>query len=234
MRRGGCSAPVRSRPAPRIMVAMMLITALPEKPSKTVPRPAPGRSGRAPPAPPARRRRLRMRSNMNIAIVKHDQPEHEHHVAGQGQVGVHVRCQSSSAPAVVNQVPDAVARASGRAFRNGSAGATSGRGTEPRGPARVAQSRRRHRAHPTSARRSPASRWPGASGRRARACRSSRLTNAGLDQATLVVALLVPGVRESRCALRPAHASAISFSQHLDRIVVVDAHVGRRRPRPVH
>lgn len=67
------SAPVRSRPAPRIMVAMMLITALPEKPPKIS-------SGAIRPVMPritsttSATRSARMRSNRNIAIVKPTSP----------------------------------------------------------------------------------------------------------------------------------------------------------------
>ena len=74
-------------------------------------------------------------------------------------------------------------------------GRQSGRGTAPRAPARLAMPRS-HPARPTSAPHSPANRWRGASGRRARSLRTSRSANAGLHQATLVVALLVPGIGE--------------------------------------
>ena len=67
------SAPVRSSPAPRIIVAMMLITALPEKPPKIS-------SGAIRPVMPSTTsttsatRSARMRSNRNIAIVKPTSP----------------------------------------------------------------------------------------------------------------------------------------------------------------
>ncbi len=67
------NAPVRSRPAPRMVVAMMLITALPEKPPKIS-------SGAIKPVTPSTTSTTsattsaRMRSNRNIAIVKPTSP----------------------------------------------------------------------------------------------------------------------------------------------------------------
>ncbi len=67
------SAPVRSSPAPRMVVAMMLITALPEKPLNSS-------SGATSPVTPSTTSTTsattsaRMRSNTNIAIVKPTSP----------------------------------------------------------------------------------------------------------------------------------------------------------------
>lgn len=67
------NAPVRSSPAPRMVVAMMLITALPEKPPNSS-------SGATSPVTPKTTSTInattsaRMRSNRNIAIVKPTSP----------------------------------------------------------------------------------------------------------------------------------------------------------------
>ena len=131
------SAPVRSRPAPRMVVAMMLITALPEKPPKIS-------SGAISPVTPSTTSTTsattsaRMRSNRNIAIVKPTSPSTSFMSlvsvsavsmwgaasSGDRQVRSYNRSQTPW-PSFWPRVSKCVC------------GRQSGRGTLPRGPARL-------------------------------------------------------------------------------------------------
>ena len=200
------SAPVWSRPAPRIMVAMIAITALPEKPENS------SLAGTSPGH--AERDQHHQRGGVAADALEHehghgehDQAEHQHHVAGQDQVGAHVAAQVLRRRYSRSQTPWPSFWPAGLEMRLPPP-------LRPRhGAARtggVVAAAARRRARRASARRSAPSRWPGAAGRPGAACRTAGATKAGLHQPALVVPLLVPGIGEVDRAPRRATPSAIS------------------------
>ena len=187
------SAPVRSRPAPRIIVAMMLITALPEKPSNSS-------SGSTRPGQ-AQQHQHDQRDDVGADALEQEhhhreahQPEHELHVGGERQRGVHAGslASASSCQRGRRAGPTRRGRVSGRGSRNGSAVATAA-AARCRADRRGCSGRASHRARPTSARHSPASRWRGASARRPRACATSSAANSGCTRRRLLWRFLCQG-----------------------------------------
>src|SRR5690606_32299921 len=216
-----CRAPVRSRPAPRIMVAMTLMTALPEKPSKI------WLAGTRPVSPritstTSAVASARMRSNMNMPMVKPTSPS----TITMSRVRARPVSMVGAAllGAVVQQVPDAVAELQAAGFEVGLAAPFRARdGAAGAGPVAQAGFGIEHVPHV------PGIGLPvgGQVQQAARAQAPAQQVHEGrLEQPPLVVSLLVPGVGEVDAHLIQ-RAGRDLLAQHLDRVMLVDTQVAQ-------
>src|SRR5690606_271726 len=215
-------APVRSSPAPRTMVAITLITALPEKPSNRS-------SGATRPVSPSNTSTdsattsARTRSNTNRTMVRPTSPSTSiMSGVSVSAVSTSPRSQSLLLDPVVQQIPDTVAEFQAPVLEVGP-----GPPGRPRHvPARagtVAQAGRRVEHVPHLFRIVVPIGGEVQAATRAQLAHQQR-GEGGIHQPALVVALLVPRVREVDADLVEAGVGDLVL-QHLDRVVVVDADV---------